>query len=84
MLDLRGLASRFTAAGLAVRSFPFGLKGAAIDLARLDSDFPYLLDMPHPERHGEAARGQGARAWRGNPVAVRGDRRRAGTTMRCG
>ncbi len=46
MLDLRGLASRFTAAGLAVRSFPFGLKGAAIDLARLDSDFPYLLDMP--------------------------------------
>ncbi len=36
-------------AGLAVRNFPLGLKGAAIDLARLDSDFPYLLDMPQSD-----------------------------------
>ncbi len=35
MLDLRGQAGTFTAAGIRVRSFPLGLKGAAIDLARL-------------------------------------------------
>ena len=49
MLDLRGQAGTFTAAGIRVRSFPLGLKGAAIDLARLDSDFAYLLDMPQSE-----------------------------------
>ena len=46
MLDLRGQAGRFVAAGFPVRSFPLGLKGTAIDLARLDSDFAYLLDVP--------------------------------------
>ena len=49
MLDLRGEAGRFAAAGLPVRSFPLGLKGTAIDLARLDSDFAYLLDMRQSE-----------------------------------
>jgi 2-polyprenyl-6-methoxyphenol hydroxylase-like FAD-dependent oxidoreductase len=46
MLDLRGLAERFTRAGLPVPSFPLGLKGAAIGFGRLDSDFPYILDLP--------------------------------------
>jgi 2-polyprenyl-6-methoxyphenol hydroxylase-like FAD-dependent oxidoreductase len=49
MLDLRGEAARFAAAGLPVRSFPLGLQGAAIDLARLDSDFSYLLDIRQSE-----------------------------------
>jgi 2-polyprenyl-6-methoxyphenol hydroxylase-like FAD-dependent oxidoreductase len=46
VLDLRGQASLFAEAGLPVRSFPLGLKGTAIDFARLDSDFAYLLDIP--------------------------------------
>ncbi|MGE5291506.1 MAG: FAD-dependent monooxygenase [Micromonosporaceae bacterium] len=45
-LDLRGQASRFVAVGLRCRSFPLGLRGAAIDFSRLDSDFPYILDVP--------------------------------------
>jgi 2-polyprenyl-6-methoxyphenol hydroxylase-like FAD-dependent oxidoreductase len=45
VLDLRGQAGRFAAAGLAMRSFPLGLRGAAIDFNRLDSDFAYLLDI---------------------------------------
>ncbi len=49
VLDLRGQAGRFTAAGLAVPSFPLGPKGAAISFGRLDSDFPYLLDMPQSQ-----------------------------------
>src|SRR5216683_1479806 len=49
MLDLRGQAGRFTAAGLAVPSFPLGPKGAVIGFGRLDSDFPYLLDMPQSQ-----------------------------------
>jgi glycine/D-amino acid oxidase-like deaminating enzyme len=49
MLDLRGQAGAFTAAGLAVPSFPLGLKGAAINFGRLDSDFPYLLDIPQSQ-----------------------------------
>jgi 2-polyprenyl-6-methoxyphenol hydroxylase-like FAD-dependent oxidoreductase len=49
LLDLRGLAGRFTDAGLAVPSFPLGLKGAAIRFGRLDSDFPYLLDIPQSQ-----------------------------------
>ncbi len=48
-LDLRGQAGRFVAAGLAMRSFPLGLRGAAIDLSRLDSDFAYLLDIPQSQ-----------------------------------
>jgi 2-polyprenyl-6-methoxyphenol hydroxylase-like FAD-dependent oxidoreductase len=48
-LDLRGQASVFAAAGLAVRSFPLGPRGSAIDFRRLNSDFPYLLDMPQSE-----------------------------------
>jgi 2-polyprenyl-6-methoxyphenol hydroxylase-like FAD-dependent oxidoreductase len=48
-LDLRGQAGAFAAAGLAVPSFPLGPRGAAIDFRRLDSDFPYLLDMPQSE-----------------------------------
>jgi 2-polyprenyl-6-methoxyphenol hydroxylase-like FAD-dependent oxidoreductase len=48
-LDLRGQAARFTGAGLAVPSFPLGPRGARIDFSVLDSDFPYLLDMPQSE-----------------------------------
>ncbi len=46
MFDLRGQAEQFTGAGFGVPSFPLGLKGAAIGLHRLDSDFPYILDLP--------------------------------------
>ena len=49
VLDLRGQAGRFAEAGLAVPAFPLGLKGAAISFAGLDSDFPYLLDMPQSQ-----------------------------------
>lgn len=49
MLDLRGQAAKFAAAGLPVPSFPLGLKGAAIGFGRLDGDFPYLLDIPQHE-----------------------------------
>jgi 2-polyprenyl-6-methoxyphenol hydroxylase-like FAD-dependent oxidoreductase len=49
MLDLRGQAGEFTEAGLAVPSFPLGPRGAAISFGRLDSDFPYLLDMPQSQ-----------------------------------
>jgi len=49
VLDLRGQAGRFAEAGLAVPSFPLGPKGAAIRFGRLDSDFPYLLDMPQSQ-----------------------------------
>src|ERR1700722_12997686 len=52
MLHPRGQASRFTDAGLAVPSFPLGLRGAEIDFSVLDSDFPYLLDMPQSEIEG--------------------------------
>jgi 2-polyprenyl-6-methoxyphenol hydroxylase-like FAD-dependent oxidoreductase len=48
-LDLRGQAGRFTGAGLAVPSFPLGPRGAQIDFSVLDSDFPYLLDLPQSE-----------------------------------
>ena len=49
VLDLRGQAGRFAEAGLAVPTFPLGLKGAAISFGGLDSDFPYLLDMPQSQ-----------------------------------
>ena len=49
MLDLRGQAGRFAEAGLAVPTFPLGLKGAAISFGGLDSDFPYLLDIPQSQ-----------------------------------
>ena len=49
MLDLRGQAAAFAAAGLPVPSFPLGLKGAAIGFGRLDGDFRYLLDIPQHE-----------------------------------
>jgi 2-polyprenyl-6-methoxyphenol hydroxylase-like FAD-dependent oxidoreductase len=46
MLHLRGQAATFADAGLPVPTFPLGLKRSSIDLRRLDSDFPYLLDIP--------------------------------------
>jgi 2-polyprenyl-6-methoxyphenol hydroxylase-like FAD-dependent oxidoreductase len=46
LLDLRGLAEIFARTGLAMPSLPLGLKGAAIGFGRLDSDFPYMLDIP--------------------------------------
>ena len=49
LLDLRGQAARFAGAGLPVPSFPLGPRGAAIGFGRLDSDFPYLLDMPQSQ-----------------------------------
>ncbi len=49
MLDLRGLAETFAQAGLPVPSFPLGLRGAAIGFRHLNSDFPYLLDLPQSE-----------------------------------
>jgi 2-polyprenyl-6-methoxyphenol hydroxylase-like FAD-dependent oxidoreductase len=45
-LDLRGQAEVFADAGLPVPSFPLGPRGAKIDFRVLDSDFPYMLDMP--------------------------------------
>src|ERR1039457_7023316 len=45
MLDLRGQAERFAQVGFPVRSFPLGLRGAAIDLRRLESDFPSILAL---------------------------------------
>jgi 2-polyprenyl-6-methoxyphenol hydroxylase-like FAD-dependent oxidoreductase len=48
-LDLRGQAQAFAAAGLAVPSFPLGPRGARIGFRRLDSDFPYLLDLPQSQ-----------------------------------
>jgi 2-polyprenyl-6-methoxyphenol hydroxylase-like FAD-dependent oxidoreductase len=49
MLDLRGQAEVFAAAGLPVPSFPLGPRGAVIRFGRLDSDFPYLLDIPQSQ-----------------------------------
>jgi len=49
MLDLRGQAEIFAETGLAVPSFPLGPRGAAIRFGRLDSDFPYLLDIPQSQ-----------------------------------
>jgi len=49
MLDLRGLAETFARTGLPMPSLPLGLKGAVIGFGRLDSDFPYLLDIPQNE-----------------------------------
>jgi 2-polyprenyl-6-methoxyphenol hydroxylase-like FAD-dependent oxidoreductase len=48
-LDLRGLAARFAADGLPVPSFPLGPRGVRIEFGSLDSDFPYLLDMPQSQ-----------------------------------
>jgi len=49
MLDLRGQAEAFARAGLPVPQFPLGPRGAAISFGRLDSDFPYLLDIPQSQ-----------------------------------
>jgi 2-polyprenyl-6-methoxyphenol hydroxylase-like FAD-dependent oxidoreductase len=49
LLDLRGQAGVFAAAGLPVPSFPLGPKGAAIRFGVLDSDFGYLLDIPQSQ-----------------------------------
>jgi 2-polyprenyl-6-methoxyphenol hydroxylase-like FAD-dependent oxidoreductase len=49
LLDLRDQAEEFAAAGLAVPSFPLGPRGASIDFRHLDSDFPYLLDIPQSQ-----------------------------------
>ena len=49
VLELRGLAEVLAAAGLPVPTFPLGPRGAAISFSRLDSDFPYLLDIPQSQ-----------------------------------
>jgi 2-polyprenyl-6-methoxyphenol hydroxylase-like FAD-dependent oxidoreductase len=49
VLDLRGQAEVFARAGLPVPGFPLGPRGAMIDFSRLDSDFPYLLDLRQSE-----------------------------------
>jgi len=48
-LDLRGQAAEFAAAGLAVPGFPLGPRGATINFGVLESDFPYMLDMPQSQ-----------------------------------
>ncbi|MGH3400309.1 MAG: FAD-dependent monooxygenase [Streptosporangiaceae bacterium] len=48
-LDLRGQAATFADAGLAVPGFPLGPRGAEINFGVLDSDFPYMLDMPQSQ-----------------------------------
>ena len=48
-LDLRGQAGGFARAGLPVPSFPLGPRGAKINFGVLDSDFPYLLDIPQSQ-----------------------------------
>ena len=48
-LDLRGQAGIFADAGLAVPSFPLGPRGVKIDFGTLDSDFPYMLDLPQSQ-----------------------------------
>jgi 2-polyprenyl-6-methoxyphenol hydroxylase-like FAD-dependent oxidoreductase len=48
-LDLRGQAGLFARTGLPVPSFPLGPRGAMINFGVLDSDFPYLLDIPQSE-----------------------------------
>jgi 2-polyprenyl-6-methoxyphenol hydroxylase-like FAD-dependent oxidoreductase len=48
-LDLRGMASDFAVSGLPVPSFPLGPRGARIKFGVLDSDFPYLLDIPQSQ-----------------------------------
>ena len=48
-LDLRGQAASFADAGLAVPGFPLGPRGAKINFGVLDSDFPYMLDMPQSQ-----------------------------------
>jgi len=79
MLDLRGQAEQFTGAGFGVPSFPLGLKGAAIGFHRLDSDFPYILDLPQSrieEFLGARARELGAEIrWSSRVTGIgRGDR----------
>ena len=48
-LDLRGQAAAFGQAGLPVPGFPLGPRGAKINFGVLDSDFPYMLDMPQSQ-----------------------------------
>ncbi len=49
VLDLRGQAEDFSGAGLPVAHFPLGLRGSAIAFRHLDSDFPYLLNIPQSQ-----------------------------------
>jgi 2-polyprenyl-6-methoxyphenol hydroxylase-like FAD-dependent oxidoreductase len=48
-LDLRGQAAMFSDAGLPVPGFPLGPRGAEINFGVLDSDFPYMLDIPQSQ-----------------------------------
>jgi 2-polyprenyl-6-methoxyphenol hydroxylase-like FAD-dependent oxidoreductase len=45
-LDLRGQAIAFAEVGLPIRTLPLGFEGSVIDLGRLDSDFPFVIDIP--------------------------------------
>jgi 2-polyprenyl-6-methoxyphenol hydroxylase-like FAD-dependent oxidoreductase len=76
-LDLRGMASDFAASGLAVPSFPLGPRGARIRFGVLDSDFPYLLDIPQSQVERlllERATGLGAEVrWSTTVTAVTPD-----------
>ncbi|HEU5159940.1 MAG TPA: FAD-dependent monooxygenase [Streptosporangiaceae bacterium] len=44
-LDLRGQAAAFADTGLPIHTLPLGFPGSGVDLRRLDSDFPYVLDI---------------------------------------
>ena len=48
-LDLRGQAVMFSHAGLPMPGFPLGPRGAEINFGVLDSDFPYMLDIPQSQ-----------------------------------
>ena len=82
VLDLRGQAGSFTEAGLAVPSFPLGPRGAAISFGRLDSDFPYLLDMPQSQIETLLA-ARADRTRRRDPVVSAGSPASSRTPMRC-
>jgi 2-polyprenyl-6-methoxyphenol hydroxylase-like FAD-dependent oxidoreductase len=76
-LDLRGMASDFATFGLPVPSFPLGPRGARIKFGVLDSDFPYLLDIPQSQVERlllERATGLGAEVrWSTSVTAVSQD-----------
>ncbi|HZB30142.1 MAG TPA: FAD-dependent monooxygenase [Streptosporangiaceae bacterium] len=44
-LDLRGQAAAYTDVGTPISTLPLGLEGTGVDLRRLDSDFPYVLNI---------------------------------------
>jgi 2-polyprenyl-6-methoxyphenol hydroxylase-like FAD-dependent oxidoreductase len=72
LLDRRGIADRFLAEGPKVPFTHFAALDAPLDLARLDTDHPYVLGIPQTRTEAllEAhALEQGAEIWWGHGVA---------------